>query len=173
MHIRNQLAYDLWWIALAWILICVVEEPQLNTDAQGFGIFPILFEVVSAYGNCGLSLGVPYAYYSLCGQFHTLSKLILIPVMLRGRHRILPLAIDRSIMIPGQGLMEELDRHYVGGLTNEKETERQIRKAERGSQAEIATGGNAQDPVDHQGGEDARQGQNGEFGCPRQEARYA
>ena len=173
MHIRNQLAYDLWWIALAWILICVVEEPQLNTDAQGFGIFPILFEVVSAYGNCGLSLGVPYAYYSLSGQFHTLSKLILIPVMLRGRHRILPLAIDRSIMIPGQGLMEELDRHYVSGLTDEKETERQIRRAERGSQAEIATGGNAQDPEDHLQKKESSGEQGNGFGVLRQEARCA
>ncbi|KAF2764535.1 TrkH-domain-containing protein, partial [Teratosphaeria nubilosa] len=135
-HVRNQLAYDLWWIALAWILICIIEEPQLNVDAPGFDIFSILFEVVSGYGNCGLSLGVPYASYSLCGQFHTLSKLVSIPVMLRGRHRILPLAIDRSILLPGQGLMEEMDREL--NPTIAKETTAAVREAERGGREQDA-----------------------------------
>ncbi|GAB1725129.1 hypothetical protein NU195Hw_g6849t1 [Hortaea werneckii] len=136
LHIRNQLAYDLWWIALAWILICIVEEPRLNSDAPGFTIFAIMFETVSAYGNVGLSLGVPGKTTSLCGDFHTLSKLILIPVMLRGRHRILPLAIDRSIILPGQSLLAELDHHYIDGLQDERSVERRIREAERGAQAE-------------------------------------
>lgn len=136
-HIRHQLAYDLWWIVLSWILICIVEEPQLNTDAAGFNNFTILFEVVSAYGNCGLTLGVPYDSYALSGQFHTLSKLIMISVMLRGRHRILPMAIDRSILLPGQGLMEEMDRHYNPALTDEwRAKEAEVRAEERGSNAE-------------------------------------
>ncbi|KAI0474952.1 cation transport protein-domain-containing protein [Xylariaceae sp. FL0804] len=117
LHIRNQLAYDLWWIFLSWCVICIIEEPQLNTAAPGYsdGKFAVLFEVVSAYGNCGLSLGVPYDDYSLCATFHTLSKLVLVTVMLRGRHRILPLAIDRSILIPGEATMAALDAEYAGG----------------------------------------------------------
>lgn len=136
-HIRHQLAYDLWWIILSWVLVCIVEEPQLNTEAAGFNNFTILFEVVSAYGNCGLTLGVPYDSYALCGQFHTLSKLIMISVMLRGRHRILPMAIDRSILLPGQGLMEEMDKHYNPTLEKGWEgAESRIREQERGSQTE-------------------------------------
>ena len=42
----------------------------------------------------GLSLGSPNANYSLCGDFRTLSKLILCAVMIRGRHRGLPVAIE-------------------------------------------------------------------------------
>ena len=42
----------------------------------------------------GLSLGVPYAAFSLVGDMKTLSKLIIIAVMIRGRHRALPLAIE-------------------------------------------------------------------------------
>ncbi|KAF2151659.1 TrkH-domain-containing protein, partial [Myriangium duriaei CBS 260.36] len=145
LHIRNQLAYDLWWIILSWFLICVIEEPQLNGSAPGYNNFTILFEVVSAYGNCGLTLGVPYDSYSLSGTFHTLSKLILISVMLRGRHRILPMAIDRSILIPGQGLMEEMDRHYSPDLREQQEIEKKVRAAQGGSQAE-GPGGGAQDP---------------------------
>lgn len=66
-------------------------------------------EAVSAYGDCGFSLGVGYDDYALCGPFHTLGNLILVTVMLRGRHRILPLAIDRRIMIPGEAITDVLD----------------------------------------------------------------
>ena len=136
-HIQNQLAYDLWWIVLSWILISIIEEPYLNTDAPGFTNFSTLFEIISAYGNCGLSLGVPFDSYSFCATWGTLSKLILITVMLRGRHRILPMAIDRSILLPGQGLMEEMDRHYNPKLRDHHKADfEEIREAERGSQAE-------------------------------------
>lgn len=40
------------------------------------------------------------ANYSLSGAFHRLSKLILCAVMLRGRHRGLPVALDRAVMLP-------------------------------------------------------------------------
>lgn len=40
------------------------------------------------------------ANYSLSGAFHRLSKLILCVVMIRGRHRGLPVALDRSVMLP-------------------------------------------------------------------------
>jgi hypothetical protein len=104
-----------------------------------------MFEVVSAYGTVGLSLGVPYDDYSFCGVWHTVSKLILITVMLRGRHRILPMAIDRAVLIPGQKLMKKLDHEYNGldDCTWEEE-ENLIRQYEEGSQAEKPEG--QQDP---------------------------
>lgn len=40
------------------------------------------------------------ANYALSGTFHPLSKLIICVVMLRGRHRGLPVALDRAIMLP-------------------------------------------------------------------------
>lgn len=39
-------------------------------------------------------------YYSLSGEFNTLTKLIFCLVMIRGRHRGLPAAIDRAVMLP-------------------------------------------------------------------------
>jgi hypothetical protein len=33
-------------------------------------------------------------------------------VMVRGRHRGLPLAIDRSILLPGEELMRRMDKEY-------------------------------------------------------------
>lgn len=39
---------------------------------------------------------------------------MLILVMLRGRHRGLPIAIDRAVLLPGKGLMERMDRELKG-----------------------------------------------------------
>ena len=42
---------------------------------------------------------------------HPLSKLIICAVMLRGRHRGLPVAIDRAIMLPSE--LEEAEGRYL------------------------------------------------------------
>ncbi|KAG7091119.1 hypothetical protein E1B28_010173 [Marasmius oreades] len=108
MHARRQLAFDMWWLCLALFLICIIERHELvNPDyASWFNIFNIIFEVVSAYGTVGLTLGIPTANYSFCGSFRPLSKLIVCLVMLRGRHRGLPVAIDRAVMLP-----QEFEKH--------------------------------------------------------------
>ncbi|CAL1711435.1 unnamed protein product [Somion occarium] len=102
MHMRKQLSFDMWWLAVALFLVCIIERDGLDDEANNnwFTIFTILFELVSAYGTVGLSLGVPYANYSFSGALRPLSKLIICLVMLRGRHRGLPVAIDRAIMLP-------------------------------------------------------------------------
>ncbi|KAJ3511772.1 hypothetical protein NLJ89_g3904 [Agrocybe chaxingu] len=102
MHARKQLAFDMWWIALSLFVICIIEENNLTNPqfVSWFNIFSIIFELVSAYGTVGLSLGIPGQNYSLSGAMHPLSKLIICLVMLRGRHRGLPNAIDRAIMLP-------------------------------------------------------------------------
>ncbi|KAF1943825.1 cation transporter, partial [Clathrospora elynae] len=60
----------------------------------------ILFEVNSAYSTVGLNLGIPGKDCSLSGSFVSLSKVVMLFVMVRGRNRGLPLAIDRSILLP-------------------------------------------------------------------------
>ncbi|KAG2366187.1 cation transport protein-domain-containing protein [Suillus spraguei] len=104
MHARRQLAFDMWWLCLALVLVCIIERGNLdNTEIQGwFNIFTIIFELVSAYGTVGLSLGIPTENYSFSGALKPLSKLIICLVMLRGRHRGLPVAIDRAIMFPSE-----------------------------------------------------------------------
>ncbi|KAA1472124.1 TrkH-domain-containing protein [Dentipellis sp. KUC8613] len=105
-HIRRQLAHDLWWLAFALFLMCIVERGNLDNPAFAtwFNIFSIIFEMVSAYSTVGLSLGIPTENYSFAGAMHTLSKLILMAVMLRGRHRGLPVALDRAILLPTEFL---------------------------------------------------------------------
>ncbi|TFK56779.1 TrkH-domain-containing protein [Heliocybe sulcata] len=73
----------------------------MNPDnATWFNQFTIIFEIVSAYATVGLSLGIPTQNYSLSGAFQPLSKIIMCAVMLRGRHRDLPVAVDRAILLP-------------------------------------------------------------------------
>jgi hypothetical protein len=56
---------------------------------------------VSAYATVGLSLGVPYDNYSLSGSFRKLSKLVVVVVMIRGRHRGLPVAVSPGFLLGG------------------------------------------------------------------------
>jgi len=91
----------MWWIVLALVLICVIERGEIDDASQtGIDIFPLTFEIISAYGTVGLSLGTPAQNYSLSGALHPLSKIILCMVMIRGRHRGLPVAIDRAVLLP-------------------------------------------------------------------------
>ncbi|CAE6440813.1 unnamed protein product [Rhizoctonia solani] len=101
-HARKQLSFDMWWLAVALWLVCIIERSEImnSESADWFNIFTIIFELVSAYGTVGLSLGLPTANYSFSGALRPLSKLIICIVMLRGRHRGLPHAIDRAVMFP-------------------------------------------------------------------------
>lgn len=110
-QLRLQLAHDSWWLALAVIIISIIEAGNFTRDPVTYSVFNIIFETVSAYGCVGISTGLPNQAYSFSGGWHTLSKLVLCAVMIRGRHRGLPVAIDRAILLPGEylGKAEEED----------------------------------------------------------------
>ncbi|KAL9034825.1 MAG: hypothetical protein Q9214_006867, partial [Letrouitia sp. 1 TL-2023] len=110
-QIRGQLAHDLWWVVVAVLLITIIETSQFERDPVTYSVFNIIFEVISGYGCVGLSVGLPDQAYSFSGGWHKLSKLLLCAVMIRGRHRGLPVAIDRAVLLPGDKLqdMEEFD----------------------------------------------------------------
>ncbi|KAH9485514.1 Low-affinity potassium transport protein [Psilocybe cubensis] len=85
----------------------VASGPRMNVWSRYLAMharkqLAFVFELVSAYGTVGLSLGIPDQNYSFVGAMHTLSKLIICIVMIRGRHRGLPVAIDRAIMLPSE-----------------------------------------------------------------------
>ena len=133
-QLRGQLGHDLWWIALAVFLITIIETGQFNRDPVVFSIFNVIFEVVSAYGCVGISVGVPWNTYSFCGAWHTGSKLVLCAVMLRGRHRGLPVAIDRAVLLPSAtlGWAEEEDAHRRG-RSRSRMREREGQRSRSGS----------------------------------------
>jgi potassium uptake Trk family protein len=109
-HLRRQLSFDLWYVFLGFFLIAIVEGRRLeNTNDYAFTLFSVLFEIVSAYGTVGLSLGYPDVNTSFSGQMKPLSKLIIIAMQLRGRHRGLPYALDRAILLPSESLHKKED----------------------------------------------------------------
>jgi len=110
-QLRAQLAHDLWWIVLAVFLIMIIEGSQFESSPATFSVFNVIFEVVSGYGCVGISVGLPDEAYSFCGAWHVLSKLVLCAVMMRGRHRGLPVAIDKAVLLPAEktGQAEEED----------------------------------------------------------------
>ncbi|KAF9729232.1 hypothetical protein PMIN06_000130 [Paraphaeosphaeria minitans] len=105
-QVRGQLSHDVWWIALALFLITLIETHHSIEDPKTYSVFTILFEIVSGYTNIGISIGLPDQAYSFSGGMYTGSKIILILVMLRGRHRGLPVALDRAVKLPGKKLAE-------------------------------------------------------------------
>ncbi|ETS79660.1 hypothetical protein PFICI_09513 [Pestalotiopsis fici W106-1] len=105
-QVRGQLSHDVWWVALALFLVTLIETRHSIEDPVTFSVFSILFEIVSGYTNIGISIGLPDQSYSLTGGMYTGSKIIMILVMLRGRHRGLPVALDRAVRLPGKKLAE-------------------------------------------------------------------
>lgn len=122
-HLRRQLSFDLWFVFLGFFLIAIIEGGRLeNPNDYAFTLFSVLFEIVSAYGTVGLSLGYPGINASFSAEFKVLSKLIMISMQIRGRHRGLPYALDRAILLPSESL-------------HRKEDEDAMKRARRGSHA--------------------------------------
>jgi potassium uptake Trk family protein len=118
-HLRRQLSFDLWYVFLGLFIIAIAEGSRLqNQEDYAFQLFTVLFEVVSAYGTVGLSFGYTNVDTSFSGQFNAVSKLVIIAMQVRGRHRGLPYALDRAVLLPS----DALNRHEA------EEGERRMRR---------------------------------------------
>lgn len=103
-HLRRQLSFDLWYIFLGLFILSISEGKHLQSDDPDFTLFTVLFEIVSAYGTVGLSLGYPTINASFSGKFGVIGKLVIIAMQIRGRHRGLPYELDRAILLPSENL---------------------------------------------------------------------
>lgn len=130
-HLRRQLSFDLWYLFLGLFIVCVCESGKIqNPDMPALNVFSILFEIVSAYGTVGLSLGYPGTNTSLSAQFTPISKLVIIAMLVRGRNRGLPYSLDRAIILPTKKL-QQIDRmedlrnkhHHQQHTKNKPETQ--------------------------------------------------
>lgn len=109
-HMQNQLSFDLWFIFLGVFCICVAEAQRIiDNSIPAFTVWTVLFEVTSAYGNVGLSLGYPDTATSMTGVFGVFSKLVICAMMIRGRHRGLPYALDKAIVLPDESIFTTTD----------------------------------------------------------------
>jgi len=107
-QLRSQVFSEAGFVFLCVFLVITAEASQLD---QHETVFSLIFEVVSAFGTCGLSMGHPNAPMSLSYRFKDVTKCVLILTMFVGRHRGLPNAVDKSINLPGLAEVEE-----AGGL---------------------------------------------------------
>ncbi|GKT28161.1 Cation transporter like protein [Aduncisulcus paluster] len=96
--IKGSLDRDVIILFLALIIICSIESSKMDNDQYNTP-FRVMFEIASAYGNVGLSLGHPSCDVSFVGIMSSLSKIIIMCVCLLGRHRGLPQSVDSAISV--------------------------------------------------------------------------
>jgi Trk-type K+ transport system membrane component len=57
---------DIWWLVWGIFLVSIIERHNLLDDSKKwFDMFHVIFELVSAFGGIGLSLGFPYVRFLL------------------------------------------------------------------------------------------------------------
>ena len=93
------------WLFIVFVIISTAEQKLLNdssnwphTDEPSTTLFNVLFEMLSAYGTNGLSMGFPGVNHSLSGMFRPVSKLSIMFLMLLGRHRSMQGKSDPTLM---------------------------------------------------------------------------
>ncbi|KAL0491982.1 hypothetical protein AKO1_010113 [Acrasis kona] len=85
-HAGNLLYKNNVWLVLVTLLICMLEDRKM-IDNTNWSLLKVIFEVVSAFGLCGLSLGYTDIPTSFSTVFTDFSKLMIIFTMLCGKHR--------------------------------------------------------------------------------------
>ncbi|ORX61773.1 cation transporter [Hesseltinella vesiculosa] len=108
-QIQRQITRDICWVIVGVFCICALEAKTIISPSP-VTMASVIFEVCSAFGNVGGSLGFPNTPTSQSAQYSVVSKLVLIILMFRGRHRGLPAAIDRAVLLPSEQLNHE-DSH--------------------------------------------------------------
>ncbi|CAF1105486.1 unnamed protein product [Rotaria sordida] len=75
------------WLFFFIFLICAIENSRMSPIDPNITIFKIIFEIISAFGTVGLTLGYPNISSSFSTVLSSASKVILVITMLMGRHR--------------------------------------------------------------------------------------
>ncbi|VAH51238.1 unnamed protein product [Triticum turgidum subsp. durum] len=93
------------------ILACITERKSMTADPLNFSIFSVIFEVMSAYGNVGYSLGYSCdkllrpdsacrdASYGFVGRWSDKGRLIIILVMFLGRFKAYTLKGKKTLNV--------------------------------------------------------------------------
>jgi hypothetical protein len=72
------------------LVLSFSEDDKMTSQPQVFNLWYIIFEVVSAYGGVGMSIGIPGQPYSMAGGFGAIGKLAIIATFIMGKCRGLP-----------------------------------------------------------------------------------
>lgn len=114
-HMRRQLSMDVWSLVLGMLLVAITEGGPI--DRNEFSLFSVMYEVVSAHGTVGLTMG--YGTLALSGAFSNLGKLVMMAIMIRGRHRAMPYNVDRAVILHGKDLRRR-DKEQENRVRNAK-----------------------------------------------------
>ena len=122
-YVRDMFFNDLLIVFIGVLIICIIENENLKDFPDDYTALKIVFEVVSAYGTVGLSLGYGSEYTSFSYAFHTGSKVIIIIIMVLGKHRPLPNSDDPALT--GRVSLEDFEKQWqeLFANTNKKEEE--------------------------------------------------
>ena len=83
----NLLTSTRTWLFIFVFLICAFDSYHMSPVDPSITVFRVIFEVVSAFGGCGLSMGHATVTSSFASVLTVPSKIILILTMCMGRHR--------------------------------------------------------------------------------------
>ena len=84
-HAVRLFFFSAMFIAAITFLICYIERDYLITPDPLFNFTKVLFEVFSAFGTVGLTMGYPGGVTSFSGIMAPASKLLIAVMMLVGR----------------------------------------------------------------------------------------
>jgi Cation transport protein len=134
------------FIFLTFLLLAYIEDSFIIANQAIINLWYIFFEVVSAYANVGLSLSLPGQSFSLCGNFTEASKVLIIFLMLLGKHRMLPRMKDHYIDYDFSAFRRRADRLIerqnmllAPELTSNEEFGLSVRSRESSSGDELGT----------------------------------
>ncbi|KAI8344031.1 cation transport protein-domain-containing protein [Chlamydoabsidia padenii] len=115
-QIHRQLSKDICWVVVGIFCVCVLEAQAIMSPPP-VTFASVIYECVSAFGCVGGSFGGTIPGTSQSKDYRTISKLVIILLMYRGRHRGLPDAIDRAVLLPSEQLeqsdIEEKQLHRL------------------------------------------------------------
>eukprot|EP00397_Hematodinium_sp_SG-2012_P021766 GEMP01022508.1.p1 GENE.GEMP01022508.1~~GEMP01022508.1.p1 ORF type:complete len:604 (+),score=63.77 GEMP01022508.1:188-1999(+) len=109
---RYFLQHSVYLITIIFFILCLEREQLANAirtptkapegvegiEYSEFGFFRIVFDVISAYGTVGISLGAASSSESFSSMLSTGSQLLVCVAMFLGRIRGLPDSIDSSVV---------------------------------------------------------------------------
>lgn len=93
------------WLMLCFFVLSFTEDAHCASQRAPctYNLYYNLFEVVSAYTNAGVSVGLPGEAYSYSGNFSSAGKVVIIFLMLLGKHRGFPptnsICMDMSLAL--------------------------------------------------------------------------
>jgi hypothetical protein len=95
----RMLSHELMILFFALLAISIAEKDKFVADSANLGVWATMFEISSAYGTVGLSLGYTNSWLSNSSYYSPFSQLVIICVMVAGRMRKLPLSIDPAVRV--------------------------------------------------------------------------